>query len=139
MVENYAILPCNGLDKCAGVISRELAIKLCENGENEIICPVFARIADAKYNKILEEHPLLVIDGCATRCASKLALEKNFKVSKKITVTEEAKNHNIELKSNLRLHENENALIEIILNGLIIYDNKVKTLSDETKFTYNFE
>lgn len=77
MVENYAILPCNGLDKCAGVISGELAKRLCENAKNEIICPVFYRVSESKYNKIAGEHPLLVIDGCQTRCASKLAVEKN--------------------------------------------------------------
>jgi len=139
MIENYAILPCNGLDKCAGAISRELAIKLCENAKNEIICPVFYRVAETKYNKIAGEHPLLVIDGCQTRCASKLAAEKNLKISKKITITEEAKNHNIELKSGLRFLEDENALIEIILNGLINTEDKVIQLSDETKFVYNFE
>jgi len=139
MVEDYAILPCNGLDKCAGVISGELAIKLCENAKNEILCPVFYRVADAKYNKIAGKHPLLVIDGCQTRCASKLAAEKNLKVSRKILVTEEAKNHNIELKSNLRLLENENALIEIILNELNKAEDKVTQVSDETNFLYDFE
>ena len=139
MVENYAVLPCNGLDKCAGEISRELAIKLCENAKNEIICPVFYRVAEAKYNRIAGEHPLLVIDGCQTRCASKLAAEKNLKISRKITITEEAKNHNIELKSNLRLLENENALIEIILNGLNNAEDKVTLFSDEANVGYNFE
>jgi glycine cleavage system H protein len=139
MVENYAILPCNGLDKCAGVISRELAIKLSENAKNEIICPVFYRVADAKYNKIAGEHPLLVIDGCETRCASKLATEKSLKISRKVTITKEAKNHNVELKSNLRLLENENALIEIILNGLNDAEDKVPLFSYETNVVYNFE
>ena len=139
MIENYAILPCNGLDKCAGVISHELAIRLCENAYNEMICPAFYRVAEAKYNKIAGEHPLLVIDGCQTRCASKLAAEKNLKISRKITVTEEAKNHSIELKSNLRLLENDNALIEIILNGLNKTEDKVAPFSNETKFVYNFE
>lgn len=139
MIENYVILPCNGLDKCAGVISRELAIKLSENAKNEIICPVFYRVAEAKYNKIASEHPLLVIDGCQTRCASKLAAEKNLKISKKLTITEEAKNHNIKLMRNLRLLENENALIEIILNGLINTEDKVTLFSDETKLVYNFK
>ena len=139
MVENFAILPCNGLDKCAGAISRELAIKLCENAPNEIICPVFYRVAQAKYNKIAGEHSLLVIDGCQTRCASKLAAEKNLKISRKVTVTEEAKNHNIELTNNLRLLENENTLIEKILNELIIAEDKVTLTSDETNGLYNFE
>jgi glycine cleavage system H protein len=139
MVENYAILPCNGLDKCAGVISREIAIKLCENAKNEIICPVFYRVAEAKYNKIAGERPLLVIDGCQTRCASKLAAEKNLKISRKVTITEEAKNQNIELKRNLRLLEKENGLIEIILNGLNNAEDKVTQASDESNYLYNFE
>ena len=139
MLENYAVLPCNGLDKNAGVISGELAKKLCANGVNEIICPVFARIADAKYSKIVGERTLLVIDGCATRCASKLATEKNFKVSKKITITEDAKNLNIELMKDLCLHENENALIELILNGLNNAEDKVAQIADETNVSYNFE
>lgn len=138
MVENYAILPCNGLDKCAGVISREIAIILCANAANKIICPVYSRVAEAKYNKIANEHALLVIDGCQTRCASKLAAEKNLKISRKITVTDEAKNHHTELGSDLRLLENENALIEIILKGLSIVDDKVTRTSDETNFVCEF-
>ncbi|HPS11560.1 MAG TPA: putative zinc-binding protein [Paludibacteraceae bacterium] len=139
MVENYAILPCNGLDKCAGVISGEIAKKLCENDKNEIICPVFFRITDAKYNKVASEHSLLVIDGCQTRCASKLAAEKNLKISKKITITEEAKNHNSELNNGLRLLENENALIETILNGLNKAEDKTPQISDEPTVSYNFD
>lgn len=139
MVENYAILPCNGLDKSAGVISREVAVRLCETARNEIICPVFYRVSDAKYNKIAREYPLLVIDGCQTRCASKLAAEKNLKISRKVTITEEAKNHNVELKNNLILLEDENTLIEIILNGLIAAEDKVTPASVETNVLHNFE
>jgi glycine cleavage system H protein len=139
MVENYAILPCNGLDKCAGAISREIAIKLCANDKNEIICPVYFRVAEKKYNKIAGEHPLLVIDGCQTRCASKLATEKNLKISRKVIVTEEAKNHNVELGNYLRLLENENALIEIILKGLNNAEGTHTQSSVKTSFLFNFE
>jgi glycine cleavage system H protein len=139
MVENYAILPCNGLDKSAGVISREVAVKLCETAKNEIICPVFYRVSDSKYNKIANEHPLLVIDGCQTRCASKLAAEKKLKISRRVTISEEAKNNNIELKNNLLPLENENALIEILLNRLINDEDKVTLLPDEKNVLYNFE
>ena len=118
MIENFAILPCNGLDKCAGVISGELAKKLCIDSKNEIICPVFYRVAGSKYDKIAGKHPLLVIDGCQTRCASKLAAEKNLKISRKVLITEEAKNQNIELKNDLRLQEEEQKLIEIIISEL---------------------
>ena len=91
MSKSYAILPCNGLDKCAGCVSKEVAVMLSENTDSEIICPVFYRVADARYNKLAQEKPLLVIDGCATRCASKLAAEKNLRYTEKINITEEAK------------------------------------------------
>ena len=139
MVENYAVLPCNGLDKSAGVISGEIAIKLCENEKNEIICPVFYRVTDAKYNKIAGEHPLLVIDGCPTRGASKLAAEKNLKISQKILITEEAKNHHIELNSGLRILENEKSLIEIILNGLNKAEAQHAQSSDENTIQFDFD
>ncbi len=139
MVENYAVLPCNGLDKCAGVISREVAVRLCENAKNEIICPVFYRVSETKYNKLAREHSLLVIDGCQTRCASRLAAEKNLKISIKVTVSEEAKNHNVELKNNLTLLENENTLIEIILNGLLSAEDKIIPVPDKSDIQYDFE
>ena len=139
MLKRYAILPCNGLDKCAGVISRELAIKLCENAKNEIICPVYSRVAEAKYNKIASNHPVFVIDGCLTRCASKLAAEKNLKISRKITITEEAKLHTIKIGNSLRLLENENALLELILLGLNNTEEKVPLPVIDPGSIINFE
>ncbi|MCX6272999.1 MAG: glycine cleavage system protein H [Bacteroidetes bacterium] len=139
MLEKYAILPCNGLDKCAGVISGEIAKKLCEGKKNEIICPVFYRVAETKYNKMAGEHPVLVIDGCQTRCASKLAAEKNIKISRKVTITEEAKAHNVKINNNLRLLENENALIEIILTALNKTEDKLTIIHAEPSGIYDFE
>lgn len=105
MSKKYAILTCNGLDKSAGCVAREIALELSEQTDSEIICPVLYRVADARYKQIAEENPLLVIDGCQTRCASKLATEKGLKIAKKITVTEYAKNNGIELTEPLRLDD----------------------------------
>lgn len=118
MSKSYAILPCNGLDKCAGCITKEVAVKLAENTESEIICPVLFRVADARYNKIAAEKPLLVLDGCATRCASKLASEKGLKISEKLNITDEAKSNNITLASSLKLGSAEEELVNKIVDKL---------------------
>ena len=118
MNKAYAILPCNGLDKCAGCISKELALSFSEMSESEIICPVLYRVADSRYTKIAESKPLLVIDGCATRCASKLANEKNLKIAEKINITDEAKEFNILIGNSLRIGDNEQILIQKILEKL---------------------
>jgi glycine cleavage system H protein len=119
MSKSFAVLPCNGLDKCAGCIAGEIALQLSEKSESEIICPVLMRVADARYKKIAEEKPLLVVDGCATRCASKLAAEKGLKVASKITVTEEAKIRGIDLGNSLRLGSKEQELAEQVATELL--------------------
>ena len=139
MVENYAILPCNGLDKCAGAISRELAIKLCENDKNEIICPVHFRVAEKKYNKIAGDHPLLVIDGCQTRCASMLAAEKNLRIIKKIIIAEEAKGHGIELNDNLRITDQERVLIDTLFTELNREEDNILSSSGESALSCEFD
>lgn len=49
MSRNFAVLPCNGLDKCVGCISREIALKLVEESESEIICPVLFTAEPIRY------------------------------------------------------------------------------------------
>jgi glycine cleavage system H protein len=138
MSKSYAILPCNGLDKCAGCITKEVAIKLTEITNSEIICPVLYRVADARYNKITEEKPLLVIDGCGTRCASKLASEKSLKVTQKINITDEAKLNNITISNNLRLDENELKLVDILTYKLTKEEEKVEK-ETSTVYPESFE
>lgn len=128
MSKSYAVLPCNGLDKCAGCITKEVAINLTDQSGSNIICPVLYRVADARYNKIAEENPVVVLDGCATRCASKLAAEKGIKISKKINVTDEAKLNNIVINKSLVLGENELKLVDIITNNLLKDEDQKKDI-----------
>jgi len=89
------VLPCSGLDKEAGSASRELALLLSQRGAS-IICPILYQRSPKRYEKELSSRPLLVIDGCKTGCASKLAAERGLKIAKKLTVTEAAKQSGVE-------------------------------------------
>ncbi|MCU7378945.1 glycine cleavage system protein H [Clostridiales Family XIII bacterium ASD5510] len=124
MTKAYAILPCNGLDKCAGSVSKEVAIQLAEQSGSEIICPVFFRIADEKYKSLTEEKDLLVVDGCPSRCASKLAAEKKLKANKKIMITEEAKQQAVKLTGKLRLNQELEAFAAKIVKDLCALEEK---------------
>lgn len=139
MDKSYAVLPCNGLDKCAGCVAKEIALLLSENSESEIICPVLYRVADARYSKTAQEKPLLVIDGCATRCASKLAAEKGLKVAQKINVTEEAKNRNLQINSTLRLGENELQLAKSIAENLLQESEQAESKKAGIAFPEHFD
>jgi glycine cleavage system H protein len=93
MAERYAVLPCNGLDKSVGPLAREIALAVVEACQGELVCPVLFNNLPARYAKALE-LPLIVIDGCGTRCASKLAAESaggGLKVTRKLQVAEALK------------------------------------------------
>ncbi|WP_353852704.1 putative zinc-binding protein [Dehalobacter restrictus] len=120
MTKSYAILPCNGLDKTTGCLSKELALQIQEQTEDsEIICPTFVRVSDVPYKKALTEKELLVIDGCGTRCAGKLAAEKGLKIAAKINVADESKKYGIATGTSLRLGENDLQLCERIVKDLL--------------------
>ncbi len=70
---SYLVLACTGLDKPEGSVAREVAIRLAEEAGAEIVCPVVLNRTPARYKKKLADGPLIVVDGCATQCASKLA------------------------------------------------------------------
>ena len=122
MTKSYAILPCNGLDKLAGSLTREMALRIAEQTGSEIICPTFYRVADARYNKLAAEKSLLVIDGCGTRCAGKLAAEKELKIAAKVNIAEESKKYNIEIGAGLRLGDNELQLCKLLVDNFLKED-----------------
>ncbi len=91
MAEKYALLPCNGLDKAVGPLAREVALGLVAAGRGELVCPVLLQRAPNRYAKILGQLPLFVIDGCNTRCASRLASDRGLRVDRKVQISEALK------------------------------------------------
>jgi glycine cleavage system H protein len=98
----YAILACTGLDKPEGSVAREVAICLAEETGAEIICPVVLNRTPARYDKALAENQLIVVDGCATRCASKLAVVAEKKPAQKALVSDLLKSSGVVLEPGLR-------------------------------------
>lgn len=117
MDQIYAVLPCNGMDKSAGCVAREIALQLTERGCH-LICPVLCGASAARYAKAAEAHPLLVVDGCTMRCASKLAAKKGFKIARRVNVADAARAGDVALNPSLRLGPDELALAEAIIAGL---------------------
>ncbi|MGC9223900.1 MAG: glycine cleavage system protein GcvH [Terracidiphilus sp.] len=116
---NSAILACTGLDKPEGSVTREVAILMAEAAGSEIVCPVLLNRSLARYKKVLAENPLIVVDGCSTRCASKLAEGLNLKIDRKVLVADALKTSGLTLEPTLNLGANGLALAQAIVDGLV--------------------
>ncbi len=113
------ILSCNGLDKPEGSVAREVAIRAAEATEGEIICPVLLNRAPARYKKVISDSSLIIIDGCSTRCATKLATGLGAKAERKALVSDAVKASGKPLGSTLRLQSNGLDLAQSIVDELI--------------------
>lgn len=113
-----AVLPCNGLDKQQGVLARELALNLADTQGAEIICPVLLNNSPARYEKVLAGASLLVIDGCAKRCASKLANKLDLRVDEKVLVSEQEKSARMNISQSLRPGPVGMQLVEIMAKSI---------------------
>jgi glycine cleavage system H protein len=114
----YAVLSCSGMDKAEGSLAREVAIGLSEKTGADIVCPVHSAHAPARYKKLLAEERLVVIDGCGTRCASKLADALEAKVERKVSIAEELKSRGLSAGTSLRLDAAGLALVREIVDAL---------------------
>ena len=100
---SYIVLACTGLDKPEGSVAREVALRLAEDAGAEIVCPVALNRAPARYRKALAEKKVVVVDGCPTQCAGRLAATAGVKPAQKVVVSQAAKEFGVALPSELRL------------------------------------
>ncbi len=114
-----AVLSCTGLDKPEGSVAREVAIRMAEAASSEMVCPVLLNRSLARYKKVLAGNSLIVVDGCSTRCASKLAESLDLKIDRKVLVADALKSSGLTLEPTLRLEANGAALAQAIVDGLV--------------------
>jgi glycine cleavage system H protein len=114
-----AVLACNGMDKVEGALAREVGLQVAEATGGDVICPVLLNRAPARYEKALSENALVVVDGCGTRCASKLAAGVGAKPKQKALVSTLVKASGEHLEASLRLGPGEMALAKSIVADIV--------------------
>ena len=91
MTRKVAVIPCSGIGKALGSVSREAAYELCEN-----LCPDRTDLVALSKLVLGEEHarervrknPVVTIDGCQQMCAAKLVRHSGGTVAREIAVFE---------------------------------------------------
>jgi len=130
--KKYAILPCNGLDKSTGQITRLAALELQKKyAETEIVCPVLLGREIEKYSDTIKNRNFIIIDGCATRCATKLAIDKEITAFQKILVLDIIKETGIKPEKELSLGTESIKISSIIAEK--IEKNLIKEASPEAE------
>lgn len=87
--DKVAIISCAGMDKALGSVTRACAFKVMEKlrpNETVLIC-IPPLVADVKpYSELIKEYPVILIDGCAERCATKIAAKNGAKIRGRVFI-----------------------------------------------------
>ncbi len=89
MRNKVAIVPCSGIGKTYGSVSREAAYDVTEDlrpEETQLISLAMLVLGDESARAALSAAPAVTIDGCKLACASKMVRESGGTVAKEYAV-----------------------------------------------------
>jgi uncharacterized metal-binding protein len=90
------IVPCSGIGKSLGTVSRETAYELCENlrpHDTQLVALSKLVLGDEQARQKVRTNAAVTIDGCKQMCAAKLVKHNGGTVAREIAVFEEFRHH----------------------------------------------
>jgi uncharacterized metal-binding protein len=87
--KRVVIVPCSGIGKSYGSVSREAAYEVVEDlreEQSQLVALSLLVMGDAAARSAVTENPAISIDGCKLACATKIVEESGGKVAKDILV-----------------------------------------------------
>jgi uncharacterized metal-binding protein len=83
------IVPCSGIGKTYGTVSREAAYGVTEDlrpGETQLVALSLLVLGDETARAAVAESPAITIDGCKLACATKMVQESGGTVAQEYAV-----------------------------------------------------
>ena len=83
------IVPCSGIGKTYGTVSREAAFEVVEElrpEQSNLVALSLLVLGEDDARAAVSQSPTITIDGCKLACASKMVLESGGHVSQKYAV-----------------------------------------------------
>lgn len=90
------VVPCSGIGKPFGTVSREAAYDLCDELRPEsarLVALAKLVLGDPEARELLAQHPAVTIDGCKQMCASKMVTQSGGTVVQEVSVLDVFRRH----------------------------------------------
>ncbi len=90
------VVPCSGIGKPFGSVSREAAYELCEELRPEntrLVALAKLVLGEPVTKELVTKHPAVTIDGCKQMCAARMVKESGGKVTQQVAVLEVFRRH----------------------------------------------
>ena len=107
--KKVVIVPCSGIGKTYGTVSREAAYEVIEElrpDTTQLVALSMLVLGDEAAREAVAQHPAVTIDGCKLACASKMVQESGGTVAQDFAVLDVyRRNRNLRPKGIAELNE----------------------------------
>ncbi|MCW3997554.1 MAG: putative zinc-binding protein [Candidatus Bathyarchaeota archaeon] len=100
--KKIAIVACAGMDKGLGSVARTSVFKVVEELRSdrvELISLVPLLSDVAPHTALVTSMPIVIVDGCIERCATKLIIKKGGRIKGRVLVSNSARKYGVTPKS----------------------------------------
>ena len=90
------IVPCSGIGKPYGTVSREAAYEVTEDlrpGQTQLVPLALLVLGDEQSRSVVAEYPAVTIDGCKLACAAKMVQQSGGTIAQEFAVLDVYRNH----------------------------------------------
>jgi uncharacterized metal-binding protein len=90
------IVPCSGIGKAFGTVSREAAYEITEDlrpADTQMVALSLLVLGDEAARAAVSENPAITIDGCKLACATKMVKENGGTVAAEVAVLDVYRRH----------------------------------------------
>ena len=95
-VKKVVVVPCSGIGKPFGSVSREAAYELCEDLRPEsthLVALAKLVLGETEARELITNHPAVTIDGCKHMCAAKMVKQSGGTVAHEVSVLDVFRRH----------------------------------------------
>ena len=93
---NVVVVPCSGIGKPYGTVSREAAYDVSEDlrpGQTRLVPLALLVLGDEESRALVAECPAVTIDGCKLACAAKLVQQSGGTIAQEFAVLDVYRQH----------------------------------------------
>ena len=112
-----AVVACAGMDKALGSVARASVFRVVEElrpHDVELVCipPLLAGVTS--HSELVKNLPVVVVDGCAERCATKLVVKTGGRIRGRVLIPVSARKHGLTPESVSNIGPEGEKLAEVV-------------------------
>jgi uncharacterized metal-binding protein len=94
--QKVIIVPCSGIGKPYGTVSREAAYAVTEDlrsGQTQLVPLALLVLGDEQSRSVVAQYPAVTIDGCKLACAAKMVRQSGGSIAHEFAVLDVYRQH----------------------------------------------